>query len=289
VVLADELIEQANQARRAAVDLAMEAEVAAIAARSARDQATRTLDDAERSLELLLGQTVSYQIVIGADGCPTQVPEGALRGLAAGLDVAELCAQSVALAPTAEAALAIKYAFRALGASYACGGLGRAEPFRYDCSSLVTRAYAEGAGLATASPTWVPTTRDLLPWGGYEQISWSRTIEADAARPGDLVFYDTNNPGSRHVVLLLAGGLMLHVATCGDVTHVDTFWGFADGNGYLYLGTRHVDVDAANMFEPGEVGRADSQGFGESAPWLSDAADQPSPLELARPSESHRR
>ena len=273
--LAGEMREQSRLAWSRAADFASDSEAAVLVAQEARNEATRILEESETSLEMLLGQTVSYQLVIGADGCPSEVLEGTLRGAAAGLDVAEICALSVAQAPTAEAALAIKYAFRALGALYACEGIGRAEPFRYDCSSLVSRAYAEGAGLLTATTTWIPSTRDLLPWGGHGQVSWSQTIEETEARPGDLVFYDTGHVDSRHVVMLLADGLMLHVAACGDVANVDTFWGYANGTGYDYLGVRRVDVYNARMGALDDSLRQDNQGFGPDAPWLGDGVSAP--------------
>lgn len=273
--LARDMTEQSRLAWSRAADFAIDSEAAVLVAQEARDEATRILEESETSLEMLLGQTVSYQLVIGADGCPSEVPAGTLRGAATGLDVAQLCARSVAQAATAEAALAIKYSFRALGALYACDGIGRAEPFQYDCSSLVARAYAEGAGLLTATAAWIPSTRDLLPWGGHGQLSWSQTIEDAEARPGDLVFYDTGHPDSRHVVLLLADGLMLHVAACGDVANVNTFWGHENGTGYDYLGVRRVDVDSARLGALDDIARQDNQGFGPDAPWLGDGVSAP--------------
>jgi cell wall-associated NlpC family hydrolase len=90
-----------------------------------------------------------------------------------------------------------------------------------------------------------------------------------------LVFYDTGHPDSRHVVLLLADGLMLHVAACGDVANVNTFWGHENGTGYDYLGVRRVDVDSARLGALDDIARQDNQGFGPDAPWLGDGVSAP--------------
>lgn len=234
------LVDRAGALERIAFDSLAKAEQAAEYASVQRAQADIILESTELVLRASVGNDFKHQLTIGPDGCPTSAPVNSIRG---GLpeDVAHLCARSVALASTPEAALAIKYAFRALGATYACEGIGRNLPMRYDCSSLVARAYAEGAGLLTATETWIPTTRNLLPWDGAPQAGWARNIEPSEALPGDLVLYDTERIASRHVVMLLADGYMLHIAECGDISHVTGFWGYADGNGFRYLGTRRVD------------------------------------------------
>lgn len=255
--------DQAERLERAAETAQAAAEAEEQEAGERRKKADATLASTETALRALVGPDFKHQLTVGPDGCPTSAPEGTLRGTAATIDVAVLCARSVALAPTPEAALAVKYAFRALGAAYACDGIGRDLPMRYDCSSLVARAYAEGAGLLTATETWIPTTRNLLPWDGASQAPWARTLEAVDVLPGDLVLYDTAHLASRHVVMVLADGYMLHVAECGDVANVTDAWGQKDGDGYLYLGTRRIDPNLARThFDPGPAG---------DAPWLNDS------------------
>lgn len=255
--------DEAERLERAAAEAQAAAEAEEQEAGERRKKADATLASTETALRALVGPDFKHQLTVGPDGCPTSAPEGTLRGTAATIDVSVLCARSVALAPTPEAALAVKYAFRALGAAYACDGIGRDLPMRYDCSSLVARAYAEGAGLLTATETWIPTTRNLLPWDGASQAPWARTIEAADVLPGDLVLYDTAHLASRHVVMVLADGYMLHVAECGDVANVTDAWGQKDGDGYLYLGTRRIDPNLARTpFDPGPAG---------DAPWLNDS------------------
>jgi cell wall-associated NlpC family hydrolase len=254
------LVDRAGALEQIAFDGLAKAEQAEEHASIRRGQADIILASTETALRAAVGDDFKHQLTIGPDGCPTTAPTNSIR---AGLpeDVARLCARSVALASTPEAALAIKYAFRALGATYACEGSGRNLPMRYDCSSLVARAYAEGAGLLTATATWIPTTRNLLPWDGATQAAWARDIEPDEALPGDLVLYDTERISSRHVVMLLADGYMLHIAECGDISHVTGFWGYADGNGFQYLGTRRVDPMIAR--DPASV-------LDGTDPWLTD-------------------
>lgn len=254
------LVEQAERLERLAFASLSKAEQAEEYANIRRAEADIILESTETALRAAVGDDFKHQLTIGPDGCPTSAPEGSIR-YGAPEEVARLCARSVALAATPEAALAIKYAFRALGAQYACDGIGRDLPMRYDCSSLVARAYAEGAGLLTATETWIPTTRNLLPWDGMTQAAWARTIDPEEALPGDLVLYDTEHLASRHVVMLLADGHMLHVAECGDISHVTGFWGYGDGTGYRYLGTRRVDPMLAR--DPANV-------LDGTDPWLTD-------------------
>ena len=247
LALADTLELTAQSALGAADAARLEATRLREAAEEERERARQQLVDAERTVEQLLGQTISRQMLIGGDGCPVEVPPGVLRGAARRLDVEDLCKRSVEAAATPEAALAIKYAFRALGAPYACEGVGRWRPFLYDCSSLVMRAYGSGAGLATVTPEFLPNTRDLIPWDGHPLVPWAEEIGVDERRPGDLVFYDTYREDSRHVVMLLVDNLMLHTGKCGDVAHITDLWGTEPNEDYTYLLSRRVNPELARF------------------------------------------
>ena len=193
----------------------------------------------QEKLNALQGQSMAYQTVVSPDGCPVEVPVETLREYDG--TVWGLCARSVAQAPTIEAALAIKYAFRALGAPYACDENSRYDSFAYDCSSLVVRSYAKGASMSSilAEQTTI-TTRQMVPWGGGVLASWLTDIPDDALKPGDLVLYDLGHADTRHVVLMLADGMMLHTDECGDVAHVRKFWGTQPPDYAKYLGSRRV-------------------------------------------------
>jgi cell wall-associated NlpC family hydrolase len=192
---------------------------------------------------------VAPQVAVGPDGCPTVDVPGTLRGGAETLGAAVLCRSAVAQAATPQAARAITWAFSRLGAAYACGGVGRLLPYRMDCSSFVSRAYHEGAGLATAGDGWAPSTRNLVPWDGVALDPHYAYVAPVALRPGDLVLYDTCPQGGcpyKHVVMYLGSTdhgrtlWMMHTNSCGDVAKVERFWGFPKTGSHTFLVARRV-------------------------------------------------
>ncbi len=213
-------------------------------ARAALAAAQRQLARTVKELDSLAG--AAPQTVIGPDGCPRRDVDGTLRGGAELVGARKLCRSAVAAAATPQAALAITWAFAHLGSTYACGGAGRMLAWRMDCSSLVSRAYHEGAGLATAGDTWAPSTRDMVPWGGAGLDPHYALVTPGKLRPGDLVLYDTGGATYRHVVMYLGptskGGThwMLHTNACGDVAKVEPFWGFPSSGSHTFLVARRV-------------------------------------------------
>jgi len=207
----------------------------------------------QRELQRLVS-VAAPQTVIGKDGCPKDVLVGTVP-----LDVSvkKLCEFAVKHAPTPQAAIAIKYALISLGAPYACEGIGRLEPWRYDCSSYVSRAYSEGAGLRTAGDSWAPSTRNMVPWDGVPLDPHYAVIAPTELKPGDLVLYDTCPAGQtcpyRHVVMYLGpmakGGvpMMAHTNGCGLVAHVEAFTGTDVPN---FLGVRRVVALAGEKIHP---------------------------------------
>ena len=176
------------------------------------------------------------QTSVDAAGCPQEAPLNTTP-----VDVHVLCKRAVKEAATPQAASALKWALTRLGAPYACGGIGRMDPFRFDCSSYVSRAYADGAGLNTAGDTWAPSTRDMVPWDGVNLDKHYAPIDVKHLRPGDLVLYDTcpsNTCGYKHVAMYLGFDLMAHTNACGGVAHIEKFWG--TGSEHNYIGARRV-------------------------------------------------
>jgi cell wall-associated NlpC family hydrolase len=221
----------------------------AMADREAADLALRRtqreLVNAEAQLARL--GLVAPQVEVGPEGCPTSDVPATLRDGAELVGATKLCTTAIRRAATPQAALAITWAFQHLGAAYACGGTGRMLPFRADCSSFVSRAYAEGAGLATAGDTWAPSTRNMVPWDGVALDRHYAKVSPAALRPGDLVLYDTCPQGGcpyKHVVMYLgqANGVkwMLHTNSCGDVAKVERFWGFPAEGSHTFLVARRV-------------------------------------------------
>jgi cell wall-associated NlpC family hydrolase len=223
------------------------------AASSSVALAQKAVTDAEAALraidEKLEALAISApQQQVGPDGCPTANVPGTLRDGSDAIGAAELCRSAVRQAATPQAALAIQWAFAHLGAPYACGGAGRLQPFRMDCSSFVSRAYAEGAGLRTAGPGWAPSTRNMVPWDGVALDPHYAFVAPLALRAGDLVTYDTCPQGGcpyKHVVMYLGspdGGQsfwMAHTNACGDIAKIERFWGFPT-TGHPFLVARRV-------------------------------------------------
>jgi cell wall-associated NlpC family hydrolase len=164
--------------------------------------------------------------VFAPDGCPTTPPADTLRGLAATnhLTLYQICTDSVRLARSPAAALAIRFALSELGTPYS-------QPFRnsphiYDCSSFVSRAY-QAAGV----PIAYPATPDRIDGGpgqntpsSQQEVAapWAVPVTPATALPGDLVFFPGADPPNGHVGIVLADGLLVHTNETGDVAHVDT-------------------------------------------------------------------
>ena len=146
-------------------------------------------------------------------GCPTTAPSGTLRDGAAALGIGRICADSVAAASSPEAARAIKYTLRNLGAPYSQAN--RMQSGYYDCSSYVMRAY-QAAGANVLQGGWAPNTYAI------ENISWGRHIPFASRKPGDLVY-----PFQGHIAMSLAHGLKVHTNRPGDVSHVNSMYSSA--------------------------------------------------------------
>ena len=161
------------------------------------------------------------------------------------VDVSRLCGEAITKAATPQAAGAARWVLSRLGAPYACGGAGRMDDFRFDCSSLVSRAYAEGAGLETAGESWAPSTRNMLPWGGVGLDPHYAPVGAANLAPGDIVLYRTciSEPCAYQHVVMYLGTLdgvawMIHTHECGGVAAVEPFWG--TGPEHNFAGARRV-------------------------------------------------
>lgn len=249
---ADALLQAQQEAESAAVVAATTASNAARGAEVLQGLARQQLS----GLKAILHQAVQTrkstgpQTLVGPDGCPVSAPDATLRGGAQEVGISELCRRSVAQAPTPQAALAIKYALGQLGAPYACRGIGRLDPFRFDCSSFVARAYADGAGVPLTREGWAPSTRNMVPWDGIALDRHYALLARENLAPGDLVLYDTGGATYRHVVMMLSDGYMVHTNACGDVLHVDRFWGTETPTKGQFLVARRVLLDPAYALAP---------------------------------------
>lgn len=105
-----------------------------------------------------------------------------------------------ASAPSARAAAAVAFAYRAIGLPYVWGATG---PSAYDCSGL-TQAAWRAAGVA-------------LPRTTYTQITAGSRVPESRLRPGDLVFFYS---GISHVGLYIGGGQMIHAPHPGAAVRI---------------------------------------------------------------------
>lgn len=243
---ADSMINTAQELKK----LSDAADIEAIAALGVADAAKRRVTDLENEVTLHLANAekalAAYnkyitqegpQVEVGLDGCPKDSPANTLRDGSSSIGAAELCRRSVAQAKTPQAALAIKWAFSKLGAPYACKGIGRMAPWRFDCSSLVSRAYFESSGIPVASANYAPSTRNMMPWDGVALDPHYELIETtDKIAPGDLLLYRscTSSPCSyQHVVMALSDGYILHTNSCGDVAHVAMSPGYGESSNFV--------------------------------------------------------
>lgn len=103
-------------------------------------------------------------------------------------------------APSARAAQAVAFAYRALGLPYVWGATG---PGGYDCSGL-TQAAWKAAGVS-------------LPRTSYTQINAGARVARDQLQPGDLVFFYS---GVSHVGIYIGAGRMIHAPHPGSTVRI---------------------------------------------------------------------
>lgn len=173
-------------------------------------------------------------------GCPTN-DEARASYLLEGSDeigAATLCRRAVADAPNEVAATAIAWTFMHLGAPYACGGVGRDGPWRFDCSSFLAHAY-ESAGVPMSVDGWPHTTYTMMSGSTLGRGFRYQRVSSGSLQPGDLVFYDTPGP-NQHVAMYIGGNWMVHTNNCGGTARVVKLWSLNGGPNGSFLGVRRV-------------------------------------------------
>ena len=93
-----------------------------------------------------------------------------------------------------------------LGTPYRTSGLSPQTGF--DCSGLVAYVYREGAGLA-------------LPRNTFDLSRQGAPVELAALRPGDLVFYNTQQRDYSHVGIYLGEARFIHAPSSGGEVRVE--------------------------------------------------------------------
>lgn len=160
------------------------------------------------------------QLTVSGDSCPkaavSRIPgRTLLRGGSDALGLYQLCVNSVAKAPSPEAAKAIIFAFSNIGTPYNRDLRNRQSDRQFDCSSLVSRSY-QSVGVQMSTGPYFYSTHTLLSHSGFTRPEWVVPVAMWDMRPGDLIF-----PFEGHVAMVLDGGYMIHASATGDVVHVD--------------------------------------------------------------------
>ncbi len=94
----------------------------------------------------------------------------------------------------------------AIGVDYRYGGQSPRTGF--DCSGLVAHVFHEGYGIS-------------LPRNTQGQSQVGESVSADELRPGDLVFYNTQNRPFSHVGIYLGDGRFVHAPRTGATVRIE--------------------------------------------------------------------
>jgi len=143
-----------------------------------------------------VAEWTSHLIVSGKSG---QASDGQMRSFAGGV-----------LARTSKIAQQLtRSALRFLGVPYVFGGTSTSG---FDCSGYVQHVFAL-LGIS------IPRTADAQYYSGSKIVG--------AMRPGDLVFFQTYEPGPSHVGIYLGNGQFVHASSSHGVTVSslsDSYW-----------------------------------------------------------------
>ncbi|MDQ1250327.1 MAG: trimeric autotransporter adhesin [Actinomycetota bacterium] len=167
------------------------------------------------------GQIVPFGIESVPSLCPDTVPAGTV--LLANTEARDVCDAAESLAPTAQAAAAIRYAFGKLGAEYDQSNRYSISPPVFDCSSFIARAYdAADATIrkGTASYTWGRSGGLLTYTGAYMPANYlgsnlTRVNSYAEMAPGDVIIqFEGSNPANSagndgHAQLYLGNGRVI--------------------------------------------------------------------------------
>lgn len=101
----------------------------------------------------------------------------------------------------------------AIGVDYRYGGESPSTGF--DCSGLVAHVFLQGYGVS-------------LPRNTQAQSKVGEPVALDALKPGDLVFYNTQNRPFSHVGIYLGDGRFVHAPRTGATVRIEnltnTYW-----------------------------------------------------------------
>ena len=104
----------------------------------------------------------------------------------------------------------IRAGYRMLGVPYVFGG--SSPSYGFDCSGFV-RYCAAQAGL-------------YLPRMADEQLNFGKRVSIQQLRPGDLLFFETYEPGASHCGIYLGNGRFIHAGSSSGVVVAPAFTGY---------------------------------------------------------------
>lgn len=143
---------------------------------------------------------------------------------------------------------------------------GSESPSAFDCSGFVRYVYRKASGIE-------------LPRSSRGQYGAGESVDLDAARPGDLLVYDTVGGAPSHVAIFLGGGRMIHAASQGPRTGVivseldDSYFG------PRFLGARRVLGAAARGAAAGREEDREAEPIGFALSASPSVYDDPIPAE----------
>jgi cell wall-associated NlpC family hydrolase len=155
---------------------------------------------AEQAREAELARSARARIAAAQAAAQAATDPNPPVGLAADAS-ATTPAQPTTQAPPSQYGGVVGVAMRYLGVKYVWGG---SSPSGFDCSGLVSYAYAQ-LGVN-------------LPHSSYSQYGYGTAVSKDQLEPGDLVFFD----GLGHVGIYIGGGQFIHAPHTGDVVKISS-------------------------------------------------------------------
>lgn len=184
------------------------------------------------------GLSSGGQTTIDSQDCPADdvpIPGQSMEGGSYEFGMSKICQNSVDQARSPEAAIAVKWMLNRVGRVWYSQPQRMAED-KADCSSSISRAYQEGAGLK------------LYPEGGNAWVTWTflGTGGPGIPRPDGIIDVPTSElrpgdaylPHDGHVVMVLSDGFIVHASQDGTPIKVQKFY-----HGALDAG-RAIDPDA---------------------------------------------
>jgi cell wall-associated NlpC family hydrolase len=157
------------------------------------------LQAAEAQRQLLLARQARARIAAAQAAYQASTNPGSVVGVSA--DSSGVPSADTPAPPPSQYGGVVGVAMSKLGTPYVWGAAG---PSAFDCSGLVTWAFAQ-MGVS-------------VPHSSYALAGMGTPVSRDQLQPGDLVFFD----GNGHVGIYIGGGQFVHAPHTGDVVKISS-------------------------------------------------------------------